>query len=106
MDKVADLSLAAGSLGAAPRNTTRSISPGREALDASPAPHPPILAPTTDTVFAPLFRRNRTADRTSTYNGALIGSESPGPFDLPYPRKSSANTSNPAATRACACLSQ
>src|SRR5208282_6790992 len=100
MNKDGALSLSADPPGAEPRNTRRSISPGFEAIDASPAAHPPMLAPTTDTVFAPDFRRKRTADRTSTYNGALIGSESPGPFDLPYPRKSSDNTSNPTATRA------
>ena len=38
--------------------------------------------------------------------GASSGSESPGPRDLPYPRKSIANTWNPAATNIFACFAQ
>jgi hypothetical protein len=43
MKRAGDLSLSAGPFGAAPRNTRRSISPGREAIDASPAAPPPML---------------------------------------------------------------
>jgi hypothetical protein len=57
MNKEADLSLSADSFGAEPRNTMRSISPGREAIDASPAASPPMLPPTIDTLFAPVDRK-------------------------------------------------
>src|SRR5262249_1829393 len=35
-----------------PTKTRRSISPGSASIEASPAPPPPTLPPTTDTVFA------------------------------------------------------
>ena len=56
INNVGTFSFCAGRLGAEPRKTRRSISPGAE-IDASPAAPPPMLAPTTDMVFAPFFRR-------------------------------------------------
>src|SRR5258708_18634121 len=79
---VDDLSLLAGPLAAAPNNINRSISPGCEAMDASPAALPPMLPPITGTLLAQLSRRYRTAAATSHWSRASTQSESSAPFHV------------------------
>jgi uncharacterized protein (TIGR03089 family) len=53
MNKTRDFSFSADRLGSAPINTMRSISPGVDRMDASPAAAPPKLPPITETALAP-----------------------------------------------------
>src|SRR2546429_6487918 len=56
MNSEGHLSFSAGPFGWAPSSTTRSTSPGCEEMHASAAAPPPMLPPTTETLFAPFFR--------------------------------------------------
>jgi hypothetical protein len=65
-----------------------------------------MLAPTTDTFFAPFSRRYRTAANTSKGDPKSDRADCGPSVDRPNPRRSMANARNPAFINTSACFSQ